>query len=231
MTEPYDPEKRFNDRAGVYDEEIEKIIPGYKALHDISHHILKTALPDDAYVLVGGSGTGKESIGYALENPRWKITGFDIAEEMIKTASSKIEQNDLTHRIELVHGGINDILQEDFDGATSLLVAHFIPKKEKEEFFKEIAFRLKPGAKFIIADVCDDEDSGKYEEFVSAWESFQLQTRDKKEVDEMFSHVRENLNYITVEETVSLLKSTGFTTIHHFWKSLLINGFIMEKAY
>lgn len=230
MAEQYDAEKRFNERARIYDDEIERIIPGYRALHDISHHILKSSLPKDAYVLVGGSGTGKESIGYALENPGWKITGFDIAEEMIKTASSKIEQNELSHRIELVHGGISDILQEGFDGATSLLVAHFIPKKEKEEFYKEIALRLKTGAKFIIADVCDDKDSGKYEEFVSAWESFQLQTRDKKEVDEMFSHVRENLNYITVEETIRLLESTGFRNIHHFWKSLLINGFIMEKG-
>ena len=231
MTEPYDPEKRFNDRAPVYDEEIEKIIPGYRALHDISHHILKTALPDDAYVLVGGSGTGKESIDYALENPGWKITGFDIAEEMIKKASSKIEQNGLSSRIELVHGGINKIMQENFDGATSLLVAHFIPKEEKENFIKEISFRLKPGAKFIIADVCDDSNSGKFEEFLSVWESFQLQTREKKEVEEMFKHVRNNLNNITVEETIPLLSSCGFTKIHHFWKSLLINGFVMEKSY
>ncbi|GJM14759.1 MAG: SAM-dependent methyltransferase [Thermodesulfobacteriota bacterium] len=231
MSETYDPEKRFNERARIYDDEIDKIIPGYRALHDISHHILKTTLPDDAYVLVGGSGTGKESIGYAIENPGWKITGFDIAEEMIKKASSKIEQNELSHRIELIHGGINDVLQEDFDGATSLLVAHFIPKEEKEEFIKQIYFRLKPGAKFIIADVCNDVDSKKFEEFLSAWESFQLQTRDKKEVEEMFSHVRKDLNYITVEETSTLLKSCGFVNIQHFWKSLLINGFVMEKAH
>jgi tRNA (cmo5U34)-methyltransferase len=69
MTESYDSEKRFNERAQIYDDEIENIIPGYRALHDISHHILKSSLPKEAYVLVGGSGTGKEAIGYALENP------------------------------------------------------------------------------------------------------------------------------------------------------------------
>ncbi|MGB3364667.1 MAG: class I SAM-dependent methyltransferase [Thermodesulfobacteriota bacterium] len=231
MTETYDPEKRFNERAQIYDDEIERIIPGYRALHDISHHILKSSLPQEAYVLVGGSGTGKEAIGYAVENPGWKITGFDIAEEMVKKASSKIEQSGLENRIEIIHGGVGDILQEDFDGATSLLVAHFIPKEEKEKFIKEIAFRLKPGAKFIIADVCNDRDSGKFEDFLSVWESFQLQTREKKEVEEMFKHVRQNLNYITVEETITLLSSCGFTKIHHFWKSLLINGFVMKKSY
>lgn len=230
MTETYDPEKRFNERAKIYDDEIERIIPGYRALHDISHHILKTSLPDDAYVLVGGSGTGKESISYAVENPRWRITGFDIAEEMIKKASSKVKQNGLSQRIELIHGGINDVLQENFDGATSLLVAHFIPKEEKKEFFKQMYLRLKPGAKFIIADVCNDENSNKFEDFLSVWESFQLQTREENEVQEMFKHVRENLNYITIEQTTNLLSDCGFTRIHHFWKSLLINGFMMEKT-
>ncbi|MGB3727911.1 MAG: class I SAM-dependent methyltransferase, partial [Thermodesulfobacteriota bacterium] len=143
MTETYDPEKRFNERAQIYDDEIERIIPGYRALHDISHHILKSSLPQEAYVLVGGSGTGKEAIGYAVENPGWKITGFDIAEEMVKKASSKIEQSGLENRIEIIHGGVGDILQENFDGAPSLLVAHFIPTEEKEKFTKEISSRLK----------------------------------------------------------------------------------------
>jgi tRNA (cmo5U34)-methyltransferase len=148
---------------------------------------------------------------------------------MVKKASSKIEQCGLGSRIEIVHGGVGDILQEDFDGATSLLVAHFIPKEEKEKFIKEISFRLKPGAKFIIADVCNDRNSRKFEDFLSVWESFQLQTREKKEVEEMFKHARQNFYYITVEETITLLSSCGFTKIQHFWKSLLINGFVMEK--
>ena len=166
MTEPSDPEKRFNERASVYDDEIEKIIPGYRALHDISHHILKSALPQNAYILVGGSGTGKEAIEYAVENPGWKITGFDIAEEMVKTASSKIEQNGLCSRIELIHGGIEDIMQESFDGATSLLVMHFLPKEDKSKYLKEICFRLKDGGKFILADVGGDRNSPEFEEFL-----------------------------------------------------------------
>lgn len=230
MTETYDPEKRFNKRASTYDNEIESIIPGYRALHDISHHILRTSLPHDAFVLVGGSGTGKESIGYAVENPDWKITGFDIAEEMIKKAASKVQECGLSGRIELVHGGIGDIMQQDFDGATSLLVAHFIPKPEKEEFIRAISFRLKPGATFILADVCNDRDAGKFEDFVRVWESYQLQSRDKEEVEEMFTHVRENLNYITVDEEIEIFKRSGFVNIQHFWKSLLINGFVMEKG-
>ncbi len=230
MTEQYDPEKRFNERASVYDDEIEKIIPGYRALHDMAHHLLKSRLPEQAYLLIAGAGTGKEAIEYAIENPGWKITGFDIAEQMVKTASSKIEENGLCSRIELIHGGIEDIMQESFDGATSLLVMHFIPKEDKSKYLKEICFRLKPGATFILADVSGDRNSRDFEEFLSAWESFQLQSRDKKDVEEMLGHVRNNLNLITLDETISLLKGSGFRNIRHFWKSLLINGYVMEKG-
>jgi len=72
--------------------------------------------------------------------------------------------------------------------------------------------------------------SRDFEEFLSAWESFQLQSRDKKDVEEMLGHVRSNLNLITLDETISLLKGSGFRNIRHFWKSLLINGYVMEKA-
>ena len=229
MNESYNPEKRFNERAKVYDDEIERIIPGYRAMHDISHHILKCSLPAEAYVLVGGSGTGKESIEYALENPGWKIKGFDIAENMVKTASQKAKENGVSDRVEIIHGGIHDVMQENFDGATSLLVAHFIPMAEKKKFIKEISLRLNEGGKFIIADVCDDKDSRKFDDFITAWESFQLKTREKKDVEEMLGHVRNNLNYITVDETITLLTDCGFRNIRHFWKSLLVNGFVMEK--
>jgi len=230
MNEQYDPEKRFNERAQVYDEEIEKIIPGYRALHDISRHILKGALPQKAHILVAGSGTGNEAISYVLDNPGWKITGFDIAEEMVKTACSKIEANGLSSRIELIHGRVQDIKQESFNGATSILIMHFIPKEEKSKYLKEICSRLKPGAKFILSDVGGDRNSPEFEEFLSAWKSFQLQTRDKKDVEEMLGHVRNNLNILTHDETISLLKNSGFKNIRHFWKSLLINGFVMEKG-
>jgi hypothetical protein len=46
----------------------------------------------------------------------------------------------------------------------------------------------------------------------------------------MLQRVRGNLNFITLDETISLLKDSGFRNIRHFWKSLLINGYVMEKG-
>jgi len=100
----------------------------------------------------------------------------------------------------------------------------------KSKYLKEMCFRLKDGGKFILADVGGERNSPEFEEFLRAWKSFQLQTRDKKDVEEMLQRVRGNLNFITLDETISLLKDSGFRKIRHFWKSLLINGYVMEKG-
>ncbi len=94
MNDTYDPEKRFDERAAVYDDEIENIIPGYRSLHDLSLSYLKSSLPKNANLLICGSGTGKEAIEYALENPRWSIVGFDIAENMAKKQFQKYNNTD-----------------------------------------------------------------------------------------------------------------------------------------
>ncbi len=148
---------------------------------------------------------------------------------MISKATSKLEHDELQDRIELVHGSISDVQQNGFDGATSLLVSHFIPKKDKEGFYEEIFGRLKPGGRFVIADVCDDNQEHRFEEFISTWQSFLLRKSDYKNVEEMFKHVRADLNNITIEQTISLLEKTGFVQINYFWKSLLINEFTLVK--
>ncbi|MEM7008148.1 MAG: class I SAM-dependent methyltransferase [Thermodesulfobacteriota bacterium] len=231
MNTEYNPEQRFNERAVRYDDEIENIIPGYRALHDLSHNILKISLPKDAHVLIAGSGTGKEAIQYAFENPKWKITGFDIAEQMIRTAEEKVKTYELQDRIEFIHGDIRKVLNREFDGATSILIAHFMPIDEKKEFIKSIELGLKPGGTFILADICKDINSDLYEKFLSVWKSFQLQNREEKDVQEMLSNVRNNLHSITPEDTIALLENNDFKKINHFWRSLLINGFVAEKRF
>lgn len=231
MSEPFDPVRRFNDRAPVYDSEIETIIPGYTSLHDATLHILKASLPEAAYVLVCGAGTGNEAVAYAEGNPGWRITGFDIAEEMVNTGMAKIERMELGGRVEIVHGGIEDVLRESFDAATSLLVTHFIPYEKKSTYLNDIYLRLKPGAKLLTADITGARDSAEFMEHLLAWESFQLSGRgDAEEVRKTIGRVRDNLPILTEDETISLLRDSGFKNVRLFWKNLMINGYIAEKS-
>ncbi|MEQ9619807.1 MAG: class I SAM-dependent methyltransferase [Deltaproteobacteria bacterium] len=229
MSGKFDPEKRFNDRAKVYDGDILKIIPGYAALHETALHLLETTLPEDAYVLVAGVGTGNEAVTLASRNPGWRITGFDIAENMIKASGEKVARLGLGDRIELIHGGLDDVLQESFDAAACLLVTHFIPYEKKLEFLRAIAFRLNPGAKLVTADFTGDRKSDEFGQFVKAWESYQLETREPEDVAEGLKHTRHDLDILSHEEAISHLEEAGFRDVRLFWKSLVFSGYIAER--
>ncbi len=230
MQEKFDPVKRFNERATVYDADILNIIPGYEALHTNALHLLETSLPEDAFLLVAGVGTGNETAAAALRNPEWRITGFDIAENMIKTASDKIKRHGLEDRVELIHGTLDDVLQESFDGATALLIMHFIPYEEKLDFLRGINLRLRPGGMLITADFTCDRESYEFETFATAWEAFMLTTTEKKDVEERLGHTRRDLDILSHEETLELLDRAGFTDARLFWKSLIFSAYISEKA-
>lgn len=229
MLDKFDPEKRFNDRAKVYDGDILKIIPGYNALHETALHLLETSLPEDAYVLVAGVGTGKEAVTLASRNPGWRITGFDIAENMIKASREKIDNFGLSERIELIHGGLDNVLQESYDAATSLLVTHFIPYEEKLDFYRGISFRLKPGGELLIADFTADRESDEFKQYVKAWEAYQLETRDPEDVAEGLKHTKYDLDILSHEELVSHLEGAGFRAVRLFWKSLVFSGYVTQK--
>ena len=229
MQDKFDPVKRFNERATVYDEDIHKIIPGYGALHTNTLHLLETSLEDDAFLLLAGVGTGNETIAAALRNPHWRMTGFDVAENMIKTATAKIEKHGLESRVELIHGVLDDVLQESFDAATALLVMHFIPYADKHEFLKGINLRLKPGGMLVTADFTCDRESYEFDTFARAWEEYMLTTTDKKEVHERLWHTRNDLDILSHQETLEHLRRAGFTNTRLFWKSLIFSAYISEK--
>lgn len=230
MQDKFDPVKRFNERAAVYDADILKIIPGYDALHSNALHLLETSLAEDAFLLVAGVGTGNETSAAALRNPEWRITGFDVAENMIKTASDKIKRHGLGDRVELIHGTIDDVLQDPFDAATALLIMHFIPYAEKLEFLRGVNSRLRPGGVLVTADFTCDRESYEFETFAAAWEACMLATTEKKEVDERLGHARHGLDILSHEETLDLLAKAEFTNTRLFWKSLIFSAYISEKA-
>jgi tRNA (cmo5U34)-methyltransferase len=229
MQDIFDPEKRFNERASVYDEDIHKIIPGYTALHDTARCLLENSVSEDASLLVAGVGTGNETVACALRNPGWRVAGFDIAGNMVKAAAEKVRKHSLEDRVELIHGMLDDVKQDSFDAATALLVMHFLPYERKLEFLKGLNLRLNPGGVLITADFTADRDSYEFESYLDAWEDYMLAARERKDVDETIGHTRRDLDILSHEGTVRHLKKAGFTNIRLFWKSLVFSAYISEK--
>lgn len=163
----------FNgDWSNEYDDTAHKIIPGYHIIYELTQHLLKVGLNKDASILVAGAGTGKEIIAYSEMNPRWHFTGFDPAESMLSIARKKVAAASLLNKISLVHGLIDDVTEENFDAATSILVMHFLPDDgTKLHFLRGIADKLKSGALFVLVDLEGEIGSDAYNTMNSAWKN------------------------------------------------------------
>lgn len=235
MTEntEFDAVQHFGDKhANIYDEKIRKAILGYDEMHALSYYLLKANLPQDAKILVAGMGTGHESVTYAQNQKEWRIVGVDPALEMVKSAKNKIAGLGLAERVKVVEGRVENLEENHFDAATSILVMQFLKDNgDKEAFLRNIAAKLKTGASLILIDLVGEKGSTPFNQLLSAWKSHQYSTRnDNAQIDKDFAHVNADLQFITEERIVDLLQLTGFTNICKFYQSYLFCGYIAEKA-
>lgn len=231
MSEQFDPVRRFNDRAAVYDSDVVNVIPGYAELHTESARLLGDALGSEAHILVCGSGTGREVVSYAIENPGWRITGFDPSEKMVGVAAEKARAEGVSGRVRFIHGTAEDVHDERFDAATSILVKHFIPYGDKPLFLENISKRLKQGGLFLTIDITGKRGEEELEDNLKSWQQFQMERRDDpEEVVKSIDRVRIDMPILTEEETVSLLEESGFKKVRRFWHRMMIKGFTAEKA-
>ena len=172
--------QHFGDKhASNYDEKIRKVIRGYNEMHDLSYYLLKDNLPENAKILVSGIGTGHEAITYAGNQKSWSIVGVDPTPEMVTSSKNKIAQLRLANKINVVEGRVENIKENNFDAATSILVMQFLKDNgDKENYLKNISEKLKKGGKLIVIDLEGQKNSEKFNLLLSAWKSHQYDTRE-----------------------------------------------------
>lgn len=222
----------FNgDWSNEYDDIAQKIIPAYHSIYELTHHLLRDKLDKEARILVAGAGTGKEIIDCSQNNPQWSFTGFDPAEPMLSIAREKVESASLEGRISLVSGLIDDVVEKDFDAATSILVMHFLPDDgTKLKFLTDIGDRLRSGAVFILVDLEGEVGSDEYNSLNAAWKNQQFFKRgDNDTVTKEFAMREKEVQFIPQERIESLLKESGFIKIYKFFKAYTFGGYVAQK--
>ena len=229
----FDATQHFGDKhARIYDEKIREVIRGYNEMHDLTCYLLKDILPENAKILVSGIGTGHEAITYAENQSGWYIVGVDPTPEMIKSSKNKIMQLGLGNRIKAVEGRVNNLKENNFDAATSILVMQFLKDNgDKKEYLKNISEKLKKGAKLVVIDLEGQKGTDKFNLLLSAWKKHQYSTRDDKDqIDKDFEHVESDIQFIPEERIHDLLNDAGFKNICKFYQSYLFGGYVAEKA-
>lgn len=121
-------------------------IPGYEELQQAT--VAATEGIEARSVLDLGTGTGETALRVLARHPRASWVGIDASEPMLRRARERLPGADL--RL----GRLEDELPPGpFDLVVSTLVVHHLDAAHKRDLFRRVAQVLRPGGRFVLADV------------------------------------------------------------------------------
>ena len=223
--------------AGFFNQEMadayDRRNAGLKPISDCLHFLMGLALegvPDKARVLCVGVGTGAEIFSLAAIHPDWHFVGVDPSPEMLAVAQHRLDEVGIMDRCQLVQGYAEDVAEDGFDVVVSLLVAHFIQRAERPAFYRAIYDRLKPGGRFVSAEISGDLSAPEFPAMLDDWKQVQKRMGATEEslasLEEM---LRNMLGVVTPAETESFWREAGFSLPVPFFQAFMVRGWHAQR--
>lgn len=192
----------FNKRIDGYEEHQLTVIEGAQEFYPYTAACLP--MGGGAEVLDLGCGTGLELDFYWKRNPTAKITGIDLAEDMLKRLQDKFSDKELT----AISGSYFDIPfgKECYDAIVSVESLHHFTKEQKCPLYQKAYQALKHGAYFILTDYFAETDEQE-----SFFRQELLRLKSEQGIcDDGFYHYDTPL---TKAHELEALKEAGFSDI------------------
>ncbi|MEM6502678.1 MAG: class I SAM-dependent methyltransferase [Cyanobacteria bacterium P01_C01_bin.89] len=212
-----------------YDTRIQKLIPGYSLLQQLTAAQLLSLFPSSANFLIVGAGTGSETITFAKANPHWTFTALDISEDMLAIARKKFTDECLNHRINIHHGDISTFKPETpFDAAICFFVMHFLADNgEKYELLQLIKQNLKSGCFLFIADLMKPLSSLERQSQAIMAQQLGLTSKESQKMVE-----RLDLDFYPLSqlEFGHLASKSSFATPIQYFQALGFHAHMLEKS-
>jgi tRNA (cmo5U34)-methyltransferase len=196
----------------------------------MTYAYLRSMAGEDASLLITGAGTGMEICTFGRGSPRWHMIGVDPSGEMLAIAQKKIEEAGLSNPVRLFKGYVHDLPEDQlYDGATCILVMHFLPDDgSKLRLLESIGRRLKSGSPLILVDGFGVKDSESFNRTVTAWKTFvKARGVDPQTVEDGFSgQILKRLRFVPEERIERLLDEAGFEKPSRFFTGFLYGGWV-----
>lgn len=231
MNQNKNPVDFFNKEAAQhYDERNRPLADISGCLHFLIGLILKD-FPVRSRILCAGVGTGAELLSLAQRFPEWTFVALEPSLAMLEVCRERAEKAGVAARCEFVHGYVQDLpLRQDFDAALSLLVAHFVKREERVNFYRQMVDRLRSGGYLITAEISYDLDSAEFPSMLENWGAVQkLMGATPESLASLPKVLREMLSVVPPLETESLIRKSGIENPVRFFQALMICGWYGQK--
>ena len=143
--------EQFHFDPVTYLEEIRQEIPAYDELQDRVGLAVAGVRADR--ILELGVGTGETSARLRAAHPDAALVGIDESAAMLDVARRRWPAAD--YRVTRLQ---DDLPDGPFDLAVSCLAVHHLDGAGKADLFARVASRLRPGGRFVLADVVVPDD-------------------------------------------------------------------------
>jgi tRNA (cmo5U34)-methyltransferase len=220
----------FTDAARVYDERNRQLAPIIDNMHFLIRLILKNA-PVRARVLCVGVGTGAEILSLSKSFPEWTFVGVDPSIGMLDVCRERLSSAGVLNRCELFHGYVHDVPPgENFDAALSILVAHFVKRENRLNFYQAMCSRLCTNGILINSEISFDLNSPEFPLMLKNWETVQsMMGATPESLANLSMQLREMLSVISSAETELLLHQSGILLPVRFFQAFMISGWYGSK--
>jgi len=205
------------------------------SIRDVLHLLARgrfTRLPADARILVAGAGTGAEVRSLAAHFPQMRFALADPSGPMLDIARAHADAEGFAGRCSFHVGYVEDVEETGFDGATSLLVSHFLTDAaERTAYFRTIADRLAPGAPLFSADLSADRAGPDFSGLMDTWLSLTALTGMTEEGRAHYAAAfGRDFAAHGPSEVEAMMQAAGFARPVQCLQAGLIRGWLTAKA-
>lgn len=214
-------ENHFDDEAVVYDDVIERIIPGYAEQNRV---LLDTLLlpAGPARVADLGLGTGQLSDLVLQRYPQAVVTGFDLSQGMLDQAAGNLRR--FGDRVTLVRADLAaaDLFaqapQGGFDAVIAGLSIHHLGDVDKQALFSRIFAALAPGGRLVIRDVVLGDSDEETERMEQGWREF-IRSSGLDDEEVLAAHHAEDVP-APLSDQLEWLAEAGFAQVQVVWREM-----------
>ena len=187
--------------------------------------LLAERMPVDGRVLVLGAGGGMELRALADAQPGWQFDGIDPSADMLDLAAETVGPH--ADRVRLHHGTIDDVADGVFDGATCLLVFHFIDRAERQHILRELRRRLKPGAPLVLVHISFPQTEPERSQWIARHAAYGAPPgADPSHLVAAREAIGTRLTILSPDEDEAMLAEAGFKHVSLFFAGLSFRGWV-----